>query len=110
MSKREAETPALPGQVDDFSAGSTVEQTGGGLVWNWRITPFSASTTTLGYSRNETPATGRDDYRYFRVGLNTQIGPRTSGSVFFQRLQNDARVATSSYTENQVAAALRMSF
>jgi uncharacterized protein (PEP-CTERM system associated) len=110
---REGQSPGTPAASGDFAASSIVDQSGTGFVWSWRITQTTSSTTSLGYSRNETPGSGNDNnskYRYLRVVLNHQFGPKLSGAVSYQRLKNDASVATNNYTENQAAAYLQMNF
>jgi uncharacterized protein (PEP-CTERM system associated) len=107
-------TPGLPEAAGDFAAGSTIDQTGASGSWSWRVTPLTSSVVTLGYTRTDTPASNREDsQKYLRAALSTQLGVRTSGSVSYQRLQNDTNVANTAignYTENQVSAQLFMRF
>jgi uncharacterized protein (PEP-CTERM system associated) len=66
---------------------------------------------SLGFSRNEIPGQVQEDRsKYFRAAFNHQFSPKMSGSMYYQRLQNDSSVSTADYTENQVSAQLQMRF
>ena len=45
---RETQSIGLPGGAGDFATSSTVNQTGAGLVWSWRITTVDSSTVSAG--------------------------------------------------------------
>jgi uncharacterized protein (PEP-CTERM system associated) len=108
--RRDAESIALPGAAGDFAGSNEVRQTGAGLVWTWRVTPLTTSSVSLGYTRSETPATGREDNtQYLSVRLTQPIGPRTSGSLAYQRQHADSNAGTG-YTENQIIANLQVRF
>ena len=40
---RESQSAGLPDGAGGFATTSTVKQTGGGVVWTWRITPVDSS-------------------------------------------------------------------
>ncbi len=106
--RRDAQTPLVAAATADFAG--ELRQTGSSLSWSYRITPYTAGSATLGYSRSETATIGLEDRnKYARLALNHVIGPRTSGSIYYQRQHQNSN-GPADYTENQVAAALEVRF
>lgn len=95
----------------DFATSSTVQQTGGSVIWNWRFATHVSSNLSAGVTRSEFPDIGRtDDAKYFRLGVSQQFQPRLSGSVNFRNIRNDSSIAGAGYVENAVTAALGYRF
>ncbi|HZM43941.1 MAG TPA: TIGR03016 family PEP-CTERM system-associated outer membrane protein [Burkholderiales bacterium] len=109
---RESQAAGLPDPGGDFSSASTVKQTGGGVVWTWRLTAVDSSTMSAGYNRSETPGpVSREEIlKYLRVTYVHQFSPKMSGSINMHRLDNDSTSAGGSYLENQISAQLQMRF
>ena len=108
---RESQSVGLPADAGDFAGSSTVKQTGGGIVWTWRVTPVDSSTMSVGYNRTETPGLAREDERrYFRATYVHQFTPKMTGSLMYHRLDNESNSPSSGYLENQVSALLQMKF
>ncbi len=97
--------------TDDFAASSSINQAGGSVLWNSRITSRVAWNLNLAYSRNEFPDTGRaDDLVYVGMGLTRQLQPRLWGSLNYRRQQRDSNVAEGEYTENALIATIQKRF
>lgn len=100
----------LPGS-GDFATNNNIRQTGGGLAWNWRMTPRTIWNLGTSYSRNEFLDTNRvDDLTYIRAGFTHQFQPRVAGSLYYRRQQNDSNEIGASYTENAGIAAIQFRF
>ena len=100
----------VPG-AGDFGASNNVVQSGGGLNWNWRLSPYTASNFGIGYTRSEFTETGRDDNRkYLNLTVTHQFSPKLSGAVSYRRLENESNQTTSEYAENVVSASVNMRF
>jgi uncharacterized protein (PEP-CTERM system associated) len=109
-STREATAPGLPGE-GDFAASQNTKQTGGSLTWSLRITPYTSSNVSVGYTRNDLIELSREDnVKFIRLVLTQQFQPRLSGSLSFRRLENNSNQGGAAYTENAVSAALNMRF
>ena len=99
------------GVAGDFATSGTIRQTGGTLLWNWRIATQTTSNMTLGFTRNEFTGTSRtDDTSYLTVALTRQFQPKLSGSVSFRSRHTESNVAGAGYSENAVSAGLNMRF
>jgi len=84
-------TPVAVVGVGDFSTSSTVKQTGAGVNWLWRITPFDSSNVSVGYTRSEFPATGLEtNQTYLRASLTHQFSQKVTGFVNLRRLKSDS--------------------
>ncbi|HEX9718214.1 MAG TPA: outer membrane beta-barrel protein, partial [Ramlibacter sp.] len=93
------------------AASNTIRQTGAGLAWNWRVTPWTTWNLGGSYGRNEFLDSDRVDHlTYIRAGITRQFQPQLFGSLYYRRQQNDSNEIGSSYTENAGIATLQMRF
>ena len=100
----------VPG-AGDFGSTNNVVQTGAGVNWNWRISPYTASNFGVGYTRSEFTDAARDDSRkYLNLTVTHQFSPKVSGALSYRRLENESNQSTSEYAENVVSASVNMRF
>jgi len=93
--------------IDPFATSSNIDQSGIGLVWNWRLTSVTRALMSTGYTRYTYRTISReDDDTYVRVGLVHQFLPKVQGSMELRHLERSSNVAGAGYTENAVTASL----
>lgn len=105
-----AVTSALLGN-NDFASSTRIEQMGGSALWNYRFAPRTSANVSVGYSRNTFSDINREDRdKYLKIGLTREIGPKTTVSLDYRRLQRDSSVSGNDYRENAVIALVHMTF
>ncbi|WP_350281888.1 TIGR03016 family PEP-CTERM system-associated outer membrane protein [Nitrosomonas sp.] len=86
-------------------------QTGGNILWNYRLSPRTSANINLGYIRTSYDAVNlKDDNMIVRAGLNKQFTSHITGSIMYYHLQRESNRNNSSYDANAVTATLNMNF
>lgn len=95
--------------LDDLSNGTRVDQTGFSVNWGHRLTPQSALNVNLS-AQNSSDSTGlqNTNTRTASVGLNTQLGRRTTAAVNARRVVSESRLTP--YNETAVTGAVTVQF
>lgn len=110
-SDRDAITTAAGGAPVDFNTSRNIKQIGGGLAWNWRMSPTLSSNSGLSITRSSFSEANRTDrLTSIRIGMNKEFSPKANGALNIARIRNDSSIGSSSYTENSVSATLRLKF
>lgn len=95
----------------DLAVNPNVKQTGGSVVWSFRITPQTTSNVTAAYTRSQFPGLDRqDNLKIAQLTVTSRVQPRTTVSFSLRRLQNDSNQSAGSYKENAISVALLMRF
>lgn len=86
-------------------------QTGGNILWNYRLSPRMSANINLGYIRISYDAVNRkDDNVIVRASLNKQFTSHINGSIMYYHLQRESNRNNGSYDANAVTATLNMDF
>lgn len=84
---------------------------------NYRLTPHTRLTTTIGFTNNQVPVglsgltMDRDDNIYTAsIGLNHRFDPKVTGALTFRHQQRDSNAPDASFDANSITASLHMRF
>ncbi len=91
--------------------GTSDDVTGAQASWSLRTSPLTTFTLTAGMSQAEESVTGRSD-ELWNVALvaTRKFQPKLSGSVEVRHQERESNLAGGDYTENSVAAHIKMNF
>lgn len=97
--------------IDNAVLTRNTTQTGGNILWNYRLSPRTSANINLGYIRTSYDAVNRkDDNMIVRAGLNKQFTSHINGSIMYYHLQRKSNRNNGSYDANAVTVTLNMNF
>lgn len=86
-------------------------QTGGNILWNYRLSPRTNANINLGYIRISYDAVNlKDNNMIVRAGLNKQFTSHINGSIMYYHLHRESNRSNGSYDANAITATLNMNF
>lgn len=96
--------------ADDFVVASRIVQRGAGVDWNHKLSSLSSLATMLRWERNSGSGTSTAEQTTLRsvsVALDTQLSPKTTGSIGLRHVRFDSEGGSGSdYRENAVLASV----
>jgi uncharacterized protein (PEP-CTERM system associated) len=98
-------------QTGDLDNNTEINQAGGDLAWNLRVSARTIWNVNAGVQRLKYFPSGRqDDITNLEVGVTRWFEPKFSGSLAYQWSSDDSNDPAAGYTENQVIAQLLYRF
>jgi len=97
---------------DDFALSTSIKTSAASASFSHRLTPITSLISTLTRSRTEgSSASGLETRRLLMsVGLNTELGPKTSGGINYRYQRAEGSGGGSDFTENAIIANLGLRF